>query len=1083
MKRLFIWIVLCCFGTLTAQTTLTFTGKDNLDNYVQLHHVVVENLTQNWADTLYYPDTILILSGAGLNDYENVSAFSLSQNVPNPFDGVTDFTMALPCEDKVVIEVFDMAGKRVTGTTQRLSAGKHTFRVWLNRPQAYLLSVKTGRDVLSIKMVNRGGRNDDRIAYLQESPLTYELKSARDGDYPFTPGDVMRYTGYALHDSSFVQSATIEQPVHEDELFELAFHLWEFVEQDGHFIDTNTLFIPDGQPCNGSCLGSMHFQVSGYPFGQTVQSEEDIQFLRLKMEHSYMGDLWISLSCPNGQSATLLKRYSYNSTSGCSNEVSAANSGWQQEGFGKAKLGQYNTDDGYDKCDPTLNPMGTCWNYCWSCDTSHYYVYTCGSAYLYDTCNLIAAGNNIYYVDSTDMASMTNVFRPDESFSSLIGCPLNGLWKVNIVDSWSLDNGYVEEAEIALPTFSEYLAAHKPTVVTGSSGSISYYTAVCGGDVLDDGFLPVTARGICWDTIPEPTTAGPHTVEGTGKGNFASTLANLEAGTTYHFRAYAVNDLGTSYGVTKSFTTLANTTPAVTTMNVTGITGISAMAGGIVTDDGGLAVSERGICWATHPDPTVDDQVMYFTTPADTFSSEISGLSNNTTYRVRAFARNALGIAYGANKTFKTHYPPTITLTSSETTNTSVTVSHSISTPATITSDGVCWSLSSNFSDDTCRTYSHTTNTLNHNHSTTITGLVPGTTYYLQAFAENVAGLAYSNSLAITTDPLPVVVTDSVTILDNNTAECWGHVVYDGGLPITDKGICWNTTGNPTLSDLHLSATGSSNAHFVQTMNNLFLDTIYHVRAYAINSFDTAYGEVIDFVTRTEYGVPCPGDTTVTDIDGNLYHTVLLGTQCWMKENMRTTHFRDSTAITLNIGSYRRFYPAGDSSKVTKYGYLYTLTTAGRSTFCPPGWHLPSKADWDTLFSYVGSQTQYRCGGSSANIAKALASTTGWSTGDYSSVGGCAPAGLQVTNNETGFTAMPAGELLYFIGDEGVTEENSDFGTMASFWSGTAKYIHVGSFTFLEGYHYFWLTCNSATTHNDVCGASEARSARCVRNQ
>lgn len=343
-------------------------------------------------------------------------------------------------------------------------------------------------------------------------------------------------------------------------------------------------------------------------------------------------------------------------------------------------------------------------------------MYTCGSAYLYDTCNLIAAGNNIYYVDSTDMASMTNVFRPDESFSSLIGCPLNGLWKVNIVDSWSLDNGYVEEAEIALPTFSEYLAAHKPTVVTGSSGSISYYTAVCGGDVLDDGFLPVTARGICWDTIPEPTTAGPHTVEGTGKGNFASTLANLEAGTTYHFRAYAVNDLGTSYGV-------------------------------------------------------------------------------------------------------------------------------------------------------------------------------------------------------------------------------------------------------------------------------------------------------------------------------------------------------------------------------TKYGYLYTLTTAGRSTFCPPGWHLPSKADWDTLFSYVGSQTQYRCGGSSANIAKALASTTGWSTGDYSSVGGCAPAGLQVTNNETGFTAMPAGELLYFIGDEGVTEENSDFGTMASFWSGTAKYIHVGSFTFLEGYHYFWLTCNSATTHNDVCGASEARSARCVRNQ
>ena len=276
---------------MNAQVTQTFTGSDNLDQYVQIHHVVVENVTRDWRDTLYYPDTILIMSGVGLENYTMDANFSLSQNVPNPFDGVTDFSMTLPYEDKVVIEVYDMAGKRVTGATQRQIAGKHTFRVWLNKPQSYVLSVKTSSDAATIKMVNNGGKGYDRIAYLQESPLTYELTSTNSGDHPFEPGDLMRYTGFAVLDNSFIHSSTIEQSVYEDDLFNLVFHLWEYVELEGHFTDTTTLFIPDRQPCNGSCFGTMNFQVSVYPSGQTTQSEEDIQFLRLKMEHSYMGDL------------------------------------------------------------------------------------------------------------------------------------------------------------------------------------------------------------------------------------------------------------------------------------------------------------------------------------------------------------------------------------------------------------------------------------------------------------------------------------------------------------------------------------------------------------------------------------------------------------------------------------------------------------------------------------------------------------------------------------------------------------------------------------------------------------------------
>ena len=298
--------------------------------------------------------------------------------------------------------------------------------------------------------------------------------------------------------------------------------------------------------------------------------------------------------------------------------------------------------------------MGTCWNYCWSCDTSHNYVYACGSEYIYDTCNLIDISDNIYYADSTDLATMTNVFRPDESFSNLIGCPLNGLWKINIIDAWSMDNGCVEEAELALLPVSGYLMTRKPTVVTGSSSSVSYYSASCSGEVVDDGFLPITACGICWDTIPEPNIAGQHTTEGTGKGSFTSTLANLEAGTTYYFRAYATNDLGTAYGETKSFTTLANTLPSVTTVNVTNVTGVSATAGGIITDDEGLPIIEKGVCYSTSATPTIDSATVPAEAGIGNFTCTLNGLSSNTKYYVRAYATNNVCTAYGSTFVFYT---------------------------------------------------------------------------------------------------------------------------------------------------------------------------------------------------------------------------------------------------------------------------------------------------------------------------------------------------------------------------------------------------------------------------------------------
>ena len=1063
-------VLLCIFTSsqVNAQVTLFFTGSDNLDQYVQPHHVVVENVTQDWRDTLYYPDTILIMSGVGLPDYETVSAFSVSQNVPNPFDGVTDFTLTMPSEDKAVIEVFDMTGKRVTGTTQRLIAGRHTFRVWLNKPQSYLMSVKTSNDAASIKMVNNGGKGYDRIAYLQESPLTYELKSTKSGDHPFAPGDLMRYTGFALLDSSFVQSATIEQSVYEDELFELVFHLWEYVEQEGHFLDTNTLFIPDGQPCNGSCFGTMNFQVSGYSSDQTIQTADDIRYIRLKAEHSFLGDLWISLTCPNGQRASILKKYSSGS-SGCSAQIPAADWGWQTSDPPAIRFGLYNKTDGTNKCDPVQNPMGICWNYCWSNNVSENYQYACSNALVYETCNHISASNpfpntqsNNAYVDSTDVVNMTNVYHPDQSFASLISCPLNGLWQVQFIDGFSQDNGYVEEAELALLPISDYLMTSKPTVVTGNASSISYHSVACSGSVVNDGFLSITARGICWDTIPEPNIEGQHTTEGSSTGIYTSTLANLEAGTTYYFRAYATNELGTSYGETKSFTTLATTTPSVTTVSVTNVTGVSATAGGIITDDGGLPILEKGICWSTSDNPDLTGEHIISIGNTDTFACQLTTLTQGTTYRVRAYAINALGITYGVQQLFTTlDLPSGLTIIYSNVSDTSVTLTGTIlsdgGTP--LSSKGFCWSTSPQPSlNDNITTISGSGTG---SFSKTLTGLEPGTHYYARTFATNALGTVFSDDTLIYTIPYAKVVTSCVHYINASSAVVEALVIHDGNLPIIEKGVCYSTSTTPTIDSATVPA-GAGIGNFTCTLNGLSSNTKYYVRAYATNSVCTAYGNTFVFYTG-DSTFTC-GESTVADYDGNLYHTVAIGSQCWFKENVKATHYADGTAIPLvsgsNISGAARYYPDGNAANVSDYGYLYNYLAAMRGNppadshgTCPEGWHVPSKSDWQHLENHLLSRPPYICNFSPTvpTYCKSLAADHSWTTHN----GICTIGNNLADNNATDLCLLPAGNFIdvntFFyqsLGAYVLSTLDEGNAQMINFYSSNASiYYSVGSLT------------------------------------
>lgn len=193
-----------------------------------------------------------------------------------------------------------------------------------------------------------------------------------------------------------------------------------------------------------------------------------------------------------------------------------------------------------------------------------------------------------------------------------------------------------------------------PAVTTATVSAITQTSASTGGNVTGDGGAKVNARGVCWNTTGNPEITNTKTVDGVGTGTFTSTLSQLTAGTTYYVKAYATNEVGTAYGNEVSFTTEQIQLATLTTSSVSSITATTAVSGGNITDDGGGDIIARGVCWATTEDPTTSDNTTSDGTGTGSFTSNITGLTAETTYYVRAYATNSAGTSYGNQVSFST---------------------------------------------------------------------------------------------------------------------------------------------------------------------------------------------------------------------------------------------------------------------------------------------------------------------------------------------------------------------------------------------------------------------------------------------
>ena len=268
----------------------------------------------------------------------------------------------------------------------------------------------------------------------------------------------------------------------------------------------------------------------------------------------------------------------------------------------------------------------------------------------------------------------------------------------------------------------------------------------------------------------------------------------------------------------------------------------------------------------------------------------------------------------------------------------------------------------------------------------------------------------------------PTITTNEVYRNTATSAFSGGIITADSGAFVTARGVCWATMTNPTIANSKTS-NDIGMGTFSSSITGLKPNTTYYVRAYATNKYGTAYGEELTYA----YSILNPNlsSSTATDIDGNVYKIIKIGTQTWMAENLRTRRYRTGELIDSS-----NVYGVSYSTTPAKYQWKYydenraafdriysgyTITDA--RSIAPTGWHVATDAEWQTLDDYVSANY-----GSVPNVTNAIAAHSDWL--DHHS-------GTAATTNLSGFSARKGSFLT--------ADRFSNAGDYGPWWTSTAN--------------------------------------------
>ena len=382
--------------------------------------------------------------------------------------------------------------------------------------------------------------------------------------------------------------------------------------------------------------------------------------------------------------------------------------------------------------------------------------------------------------------------------------------------------------------------------------------------LLSNGNGTVTERGFCWSTSvqnPRLDMQGCEKIQMTGT-EFLHEFTGLNPGTPYYVTAYATNEAGTGYSQAGSFTTVTISEPTLDIPYISAINTTSAYVRSSIINDNNSPVTGKGFCYSTtNPNPTTSDKVI--SVEGNDFTQQLLGLNHGTLYYIRAFATNSVGTGYSSSESFTTTQ---ITAPGLYSTNVSgVTINSAVLTATiysagngTISRKGFCWSTETSQPDmdkNTHQDIEGNVTALNH----TLTGLTPGKTYYVRAYAVNEAGVTYNSHAQFTTDAVnkPTFGNISVTDVAITTAKVTARISSNGNQEITRKDFYWSSTNHEPGENDQVKAIEGTGDQMVLNMSDLKSRTTYYVRAFATNSQGTTLSNITSFTTAID---PVPGD-------------------------------------------------------------------------------------------------------------------------------------------------------------------------------------------------------------------------------
>ena len=531
MKKILLLfsLILLGIGVFSQEFSVNFTGRLNGSQYQRIDSVKITDVTRNWTETLVYPDTVIVVNATvNVSDAE-MSAVGFEQNVPNPFDCYTSVELAIPQDENVKLQLLDAAGKQCVELNVALNAGSHRFEITASKPQAYILKAVADAKTYSVRMINVGSCGSDGIKYGGYIGLNAKLTIENE----FQVGDNMEYVGYATIAGNVVESEIVSMQLRQSQDVVLEFRSETVGMLNGHeWVD---LGLPSGllwATCN---VGATNPEDYGdyFAWGETTPKE-------------YYD--WTTYLYCNGSETTLTKY--------------CDNADYGNNGFTDTLTTLEAIDDA-----ATAN-----WGNGWRMPTDHE-IYE-----LYTNCTVAWTTHNGVNCEKFTGPNGNSIFLPAAGYSYHGGLGAIGLtgyyWSSSISfmspyypgDAWYLlfDSDHCSKSyylryygNTVRPVLSrandnDSITVSVPTVITGTASDITAYGATFYGDVISDGGATVTDRGFVYGTSANNLTQSMQC--GCGTGTFVNTIG-LDPVTTYYYKAYATNSIGTAYGEVMSFTT------------------------------------------------------------------------------------------------------------------------------------------------------------------------------------------------------------------------------------------------------------------------------------------------------------------------------------------------------------------------------------------------------------------------------------------------------------------------------------------------------------------------------------------------